>query len=167
MQVLTQNIEPYCTFFVQCRGKPLRNSIVFLLNTDVSPPYISTQNDMIVLVCVPPVCKKHSLLLLWKSSLKGLLWRPSLLHRVATTTALSCHWGGGGVRQGWFTHHLKAETEEEITWPHQNNDVNALRGEINLSLDWMSHKGLCGCKSQSEYSLQGMGYWYHEDYTGY
>lgn len=119
----------------------------------------------------PVICTtcmyKHSLLLLWKSFLKGLLWRPSLLHRVATTTALSCHWGGGGVGQGWFTHHLKAEAEEEITWPEQNNDVNALRGEINIRQDWMSHKGLCGCKSQSEYSLQGMGYWYHEDYTGY
>lgn len=110
---------------------------------------------------------KHSLLLLWKSSLKGLLRRPSLLHRVATTTALSCHWGGGGVGQGWFTHHLKAEAEEEITWPEQNNDVNALRGEINIRPDWMSLKGPCGCKSQSEHSLQGMGYWYHEDHTGY
>lgn len=108
-----------------------------------SPPYISALND-IVLLYVPPVCMyKHSLLLLWKSFLKGLLWRPSLLHRVATTTALSCHWGGGVVGQGWFTHHLKAEAEEEITWPEQNNDVNALRGEINIRQDWMSHKGLC------------------------
>lgn len=129
------------------------------LNTNINVIFVFIQ----ILPCDVCHLYAHSLPLLWKSFLEGLLWGPPLIHRVATTTALSCHWGGGGIRLGWFTYHLRAEREEEVTWL---NDVNALRGEINIRQDWMSHGGMCSCKSGSKYSPMGTGCRFREDYTG-
>lgn len=86
---------------------------------------------------------KDSLPRLWKSFLKSLLWGASLLQWVATATALSCHRGrGGGVRQSWFTHHLKNPDTRANHMTENNNDPNAPRGEINIRQHSKSHKGL-------------------------